>query len=131
MELPEIAGTLLYVEDNPENLELMELIVSRIEGLSMISSHNAEQGIELARAEKPDLIILDINLPGMSGLDALKKLRRYKNTKNIPVLALSAAATKKDIEKGMEAGFKKYITKPFQVDEIVGVLLQTMGTPNG
>ncbi len=119
MELPKISGTLLYVEDNSENLRLMELIVSHIEGLSLISTPNEELGIELARSKKPDLIILGINLPGMSGIEALKKLRRYKKTKNIPVLAISAAATKKDIEIGLEADFIHYLTKPVQVSEVV------------
>ena len=121
-ELPRITGTVLYVEDNPENLELMELIVSGVEGLTMISSHNAEQGIELARTKEPDLIILDINLPGMDDIEAMKKLRQYNNTKRISVLALSAAATERDIEKGMEAGFLSYLTKSIQISEVVGAI---------
>jgi PAS domain S-box-containing protein len=113
--LPDMTGMVLYVEDNPDNLELMKLIVSRIEGLSMISAHTGELGVELARAEKPDVIILDINLPGMNGIETLEQLRRHENTRNIPVLALSAAATGKDIERGMKAGFLSYLTKPIQV----------------
>jgi len=120
--LPGMSGTLLYVEDNPENLELMELIVSRVEGLSMISTHTGELGIELARAEKPDVIILDINLPGMNGIEVLKKLRGYEDTKNTPILALSAAATERDIKKGMDAGFLKYLTKPIQVTDVVDAI---------
>jgi len=73
--LPETHGTLLYIEDNPANLRLMELIVQRVKGLSMISAHNGELGMELARVHKPNLIILDINLPGMDGFEALKQLR--------------------------------------------------------
>jgi len=117
--LPDVSGTMLYVEDNPDNLKLMELIISRVDGLSMISTHTGELGIELARAERPDLIILDINLPGMSGFEALKKLRDCDETKNIPVLALSAAATQRDIDKGLEAGFLRYLTKPIMVPEII------------
>ncbi|NQU57809.1 MAG: response regulator [Rhodospirillales bacterium] len=97
----------------------MELIISRVDGLSMISTHTGELGIELARAERPDLIILDINLPGMNGFEALKKLRDCDETKNIPVLALSAAATQRDIDKGLEAGFLRYLTKPIMVPEII------------
>ncbi|HER26647.1 MAG TPA: response regulator, partial [Rhodospirillales bacterium] len=103
--LPHMNGTLLYVEDNPDNLKLMELIVSRIEGLSMISTHTGELGIELARTEKPSVIILDINLPGMNGIETLNQLHSFEDTRNIPVLALSAAVTRKDIERGMKAGF--------------------------
>lgn len=116
--LPDIAGTMLYVEDNPTNLALMALIIKRIEGLTMISAHNAELGIELAKSKKPDMIILDINLPGMDGFGALKALQRFEETKNIPVIALSANATPKDIEKGVEAGFLKYLTKPVKVEEV-------------
>ena len=124
--LPSLKGTLLYVEDNPENLKLMELIVSYIEGLTMISARTGELGIELARSKKPDIIILDINLPGMNGIEVLKKLSRYKNTKNIPTLALSAAATKSDIKKGIDAGFKRYLTKPVQVSEFVDALKEAL-----
>ena len=114
-QLQDISGTMLYVEDNPSNLQLMEMIVSHIEGLSMLSAHTAELGIEIAKNKQPNVIVLDINLPGMSGLDAIKELKKHDATKNIPVLALSAAATKTDIDKGMEAGFLLYLTKPMDV----------------
>lgn len=117
--LSSINGTLLYVEDNLANLQLMELIVSRIEGLEMVSTHTGELGIEMARSEKPDVIILDINLPGMNGIEVLKKLHSFEETKNIPVLALSANATERDIEKGMEAGFLQYLTKPVNIPVLV------------
>jgi CheY-like chemotaxis protein len=117
--LPDIAGTVLYIEDNPANLELMQLIVKRIKGLSLISATDAETGIELAKNESPDLIILDINLPGMDGFEALEKLQGLEGTKEIPVIALSANAMPKEIEKGMEAGFRQYLTKPIKVEEVV------------
>jgi len=117
-----ISGTLLYVEDNPSNLKLMELIVTRIEGLTMISACSAEQAIKLARDEKPDVIILDINLPGINGIEALKQLQIYEDTRNIPVIALSAAASKRDIEKGLAAGFMCYLTKPVDVFEVVNAI---------
>jgi CheY-like chemotaxis protein len=125
--LPGTIGTLLYVEDNPANLVLMEKIVSRIKGLSMISAHTGELGIELARAKRPDIIILDINLPGLNGIEVLKKLRQYDDIRNTPILALSAAATKIDIEKGMEAGFLRYLTKPLVVSEIVDAIRSALG----
>ncbi|MDP6175272.1 MAG: ATP-binding protein, partial [Rhodospirillales bacterium] len=121
-DIPEIPGTLLYVEDNPENLELMELIVSGIRGMSIISAHNAELGMELAKAKNPDLIILDINLPGMNGIEAVKNLHECESTNKIPVLAISAAATEKDIEKGLEAGFLRYLTKPVQVPQVINAI---------
>ncbi|NQU55847.1 MAG: PAS domain S-box protein [Rhodospirillales bacterium] len=125
-QVSEVSGNLLYVEDNPDNLKLMELIISRMEGLHMISTHTGELGIEMAKAEKPDLIILDINLPGMSGIETLKKLQSHASTNKIPVLALSAAATQRDIEKGMDAGFLRYLTKPILVPEVMEAIKTAM-----
>ncbi|MHA1598888.1 MAG: ATP-binding protein, partial [Alphaproteobacteria bacterium] len=121
-KLPEMTGTMLYVEDNPSNLQLMEMIVSGIDGLSMLSAHTAELGIEIARSKRPDVIVLDINLPGMSGLEAIGVLRGMDETKNIPTLALSAAATKSDINKGLAAGFREYLTKPLHVPTITAAI---------
>lgn len=125
-QLDEIEGTMLYVEDNPSNLHLMEVIVSNIDGLIMYSAHSAELGIDIARSKQPDLILLDINLPGMSGLDAIKALRELDETRDIPVLALSAAATKNDVEKGLRAGFQRYLTKPVQVLELTNAIKETL-----
>ncbi len=125
-ELDAIEATLLYVEDNPANLSLMELIAQRIDGLNLISTHTAELGIELARSERPDIIILDINLPGMSGIEAAVKLREFSETRDIPVLALSAAATKSDIRKGVRAGFQRYLTKPIQITEIIQAIREAL-----
>ena len=121
-----IYGTLLYVEDNPANLELMEIIVSRIDGLTMISADNAELGLELARSRLPDIIILDINLPGMNGFEALKALQCLDETADIPVLALSASAMPVDIESGIEAGFRSYLTKPISVEEVITAIRQAL-----
>jgi len=85
----------------------------------MISSHTAELGIQMAKDMQPGVIILDINLPGMSGLQAVKLLTTDAATKDIPVIALSAAATKRDIENGLEAGFVEYLTKPLNVVEVI------------
>jgi PAS domain S-box-containing protein len=120
--LPDVTGTVLYVEDNPANLDLMKVIVARIEGLSMISAHNGELAIEMAKSKTPDLIILDINLPGMDGFEALRKLQSLEETKDVPVIALSAIAMLKDIEKGIAAGFRQYLTKPINVEEIVNTI---------
>ena len=117
-QLPTMSGTFLYVEDNPTNLALMERIVAQIDGITMMSAHNAEFGLEMAKSQEPDLIILDINLPGMSGLEAVRKLRETDATCQIPVIALSAAATEEDIQKGLDAGFHRYLTKPINVMEV-------------
>ncbi len=117
--LPGIRGTVLYVEDNPDNVALMKLIVSHVDGLSMLTANNAGRGVELALSEQPDLIILDINLPGMNGIEALTQLHGDERTQHIPVLAMSAAATKRDIDKGLAAGFLHYLTKPIDISEVV------------
>ena len=100
----------------------MELIVSRIDDISLISAPTAELGLELARTHLPDIILLDINLPGMNGIEALKQLRNWPETADIPIIALSAAATRKDIERGVEAGFQRYLTKPVRVEEVVDAI---------
>ena len=114
--------TVLYVEDNPDNLRLMEMIIKRLDGFALVSSHNAMLGIELAKTTRPDIIILDINLPGMSGYAALNELQALTVTRDIPVIALSANAMPRDIEKGLEAGFLRYLTKPVNVDEVTSAI---------
>ena len=107
--------TVLYIEDNPANLRLVEQILLSKNNINMISAHEPGLGLELANSKSPDLILLDINLPGMNGYAVLKKLRVNDNTKNIPVFAISANAMLKDIERGMREGFDDYITKPIDV----------------
>jgi len=115
-------ATLLYVEDNPANLRLVEEIIGFRKDLRLLTASEAKLGIELARAHQPDVILMDINLPGMSGLDALGVLREDVETKHIPVIALSANAMPKDIKAALEAGFFQYITKPVNVEEFFAAL---------
>jgi signal transduction histidine kinase len=126
--LPNINGTILYIEDQPTNLDLMNSIVAHIEGLSIIPAQNAEAGIKQAAVTRPDLIILDIDLPGMTGFEALKKLKNMERTKSIPVIALSAYAMPSDIEKGISAGFREYLTKPIKIDEVAGAIKDILDT---
>lgn len=114
-----LSGKILYIEDNLMNLQLMQGIVNLSSGLTLMSAHNAELGLEMASRQNPDMIILDINLPGMSGLEALEKLKEMNIVPGIPAIALSAAANKEDIAKGLEAGFQKYLTKPMGVQDIL------------
>ncbi|HEY0490282.1 MAG TPA: PAS domain S-box protein [Telluria sp.] len=114
--------TVLYVEDNPANLALVEELIARRGDLKLLSAINAHLGIVLARACQPDLILMDINLPGMSGLAALKVLQKDPTTSRIPVIALSANAVPRDIERGIEAGFFRYLTKPIQIVEFMEAL---------
>ncbi|MDO8207677.1 MAG: PAS domain S-box protein [Gallionella sp.] len=114
--------TLLYVEDNPANLMLVEQIIADHPHIHMLSACDGKQGIELAYAHLPDVILMDINLPGLSGFQALKLLREDPATANIPVIAISANAIPRDIEKGLEAGFFRYLTKPIKVNEFINAL---------
>jgi PAS domain S-box-containing protein len=114
--------TLLYVEDNPANLMLVEQIIENHPHVRMLSARNGSLGIALARAHLPDVILMDINLPGISGIEALKILREDPATKHIPVVALSANAMLRDIERGLEAGFFRYLTKPIKIDEFMNAL---------
>ncbi|HET9932412.1 MAG TPA: PAS domain S-box protein [Polyangiaceae bacterium] len=112
----------LYVEDNPANVRFMEELLSAYENLELIVARTAEEGLEIARARRPRVIILDINLPGMSGLDALRVLRDRPETARTPVIALSAAASELDQKRGKLAGFASYLTKPLRVDEFESAL---------
>lgn len=122
---------LLYVEDDPSNLALMEEIVSRIPRLSMISTHTAELGLAVTEEWKPDAIILDVNLPGMNGVEAVKRFKAAEATRDIPVFALSADAMPESVNKGLEAGFSEYLTKPINVEKLMTVLRDALGTTNG
>ena len=114
--------TLLYVEDNPANLLLVEEILLRRSDIHLLSARNANQGIRLARSFLPDVILMDVNLPDISGSSALKILADDPATAHIPVLALSADANPGDIEKGLLAGFFRYLTKPIKVNEFMKTL---------
>jgi CheY-like chemotaxis protein len=114
--------TLLYVEDNPANLKLVEQLIARRPTLRLLTAVDGNQGIQLARAHQPDVILMDINLPGISGIEAMKILREDPATAHIPIVALSANAMPRDIEKGLEAGFFSYLTKPIKVNEFMEAL---------
>jgi PAS domain S-box-containing protein len=114
--------TLLYVEDNPANLMLVEDLIARRPDIRLLSATDGNRGIEIARASLPDVILMDINLPGISGVKALKILAEDPATTHIPVVALSANAMPRDIEKGLEAGFFRYLTKPIKVHEFMDTL---------
>ena len=114
--------TVLYIEDNPANLRLIESVLSNVENLNLISTHTAELGLVMAENERPDLILMDINLPGMSGIEAIKILQDQVLTKDIPVIAISAAAMKHDIESALEAGVTAYLTKPINVRECLNMI---------
>jgi CheY-like chemotaxis protein len=114
--------TLLYVEENPANLMLVEQIIAEQPHVHMLSARDGNHGIKLARTRLPDVILMDINLPGISGIEAMNILRNDPATKHIPVIALSANAILREIEKGLEAGFFRYLTKPIKINEFLNAL---------
>ncbi|OGT09617.1 MAG: hybrid sensor histidine kinase/response regulator, partial [Gallionellales bacterium RIFCSPHIGHO2_02_FULL_57_16] len=118
--------TLLYVEDNPANLKLVEQIIARHPYVRLLTAVNGNSGIEIARASLPELILMDINLPGINGYEALKILRSDPATAHIPVIAISANAMPLDVERGLKAGFFRYITKPIKVNEFMEALDVTL-----
>jgi len=115
-------GLVLYVEDNPANLTFMADLLGSFPGVQLITASTAELGIEMARARQPKVIIMDINFPGMSGLEALRILRALPETRDLPVIALTAAALPRDRLRGEQAGFSHYLTKPVKVDELESAL---------
>jgi signal transduction histidine kinase/AmiR/NasT family two-component response regulator len=114
--------TVLCVEDNPANLLLVARVLARRPDIRLISAKDGRSGIELARSAQPDVVLMDINLPGISGVTALRILLADAATAHIPVVALSANAMPRDIEKGLAAGFFRYLTKPIKLDEFLHTL---------
>ena len=114
--------TLLYIEDNPANLMLVEDLIARRPGIRLLSARDGVRGIEIARASRPDVILMDINLPGISGIDAMRVLAGDPATAHIPVIALSANANPRDIARGLQSGFRRYLTKPIKVTEFMEAL---------
>ena len=114
--------TLLYIEDNPANMKLVEQLIALRSDIELFTATNGTLGVELARSVKPDVILMDINLPGISGLEALHILKDDSSVTNIPVVALSANAMLRDIELGIQAGFFQYLTKPIKVKEFMDTL---------
>ena len=114
--------TLLCVEDNPANLLLVERLLARRTDLRLLSAGDGRTGVEMARQFRPDVILMDINLPGIDGITALRLLGADQATAHIPVVALSANAMPRDIEKGLHAGFFRYLTKPIKVPEFMHTL---------
>jgi CheY-like chemotaxis protein len=117
----------LYIEDNPSNLRLVTKILGKSTHIHLITAHTPELGIELALIHKPKLILLDINMPGLNGYQVLKIIKAKKTLNSIPVVAITANAMPRDIEKGMAAGFTEYLTKPLDVIRFYAILDKLLG----
>lgn len=121
-----VSGSILYIEDNPINRELMETIVGSIGGLTLRTAGSAEIGIEMAEQFAPDLILMDINLPGMNGNEALGVLRDNPPTHHIPVIAVSANAMPEDIQSALDLGFEEYVIKPFDISDVIATIMDQL-----
>jgi PAS domain S-box-containing protein len=111
--------TLLYVEDNPASMQLVEQVIARQPDIRLLTAENGNSGIEIARVSKPDVILMDINLPDMSGFKALAVLRADPSTAHIPVIAISSNTLSLNINSGLQAGFFRYLTKPIRINELM------------
>lgn len=124
--LPDGTHTILYVEDNPDNLNLMQQVIDMVDHSTLISAHTGELGVEMAEIHMPDVILMDINLPGISGIEVLHRLRNTVATQDIPVIAVSADAMAEDVRRGMAEGFDAYLTKPINLGEVVEHISQAL-----
>jgi len=113
---------ILYIEDNPANIRLLEFLIARHVEFALETAISAEDGIEMAYADPPDLILMDIGLPGMDGFEALEVLRNDPRTSAVPVMAVSANAMRHDVERGQQAGFVDYLTKPIVIDDFLAAI---------
>jgi PAS domain S-box-containing protein len=129
---PGATRTVLYIEDNPVNVLLMEAMLAHVTGLRVITAPLPALGLQMARDERPELILLDIQLPGMDGYEVLRRLRAEPTSRTVPVIAVSANAMPSDVERGMAAGFADYLTKPIDISRLIAsveaVLVATRST---
>ena len=117
---------ILYVEDSPSHIALMESILDEIIGYQLLVANTPQLGLELAGAHLPELIILDICLPGMDGFELLRRIQENENTREIPVIAVSANAMPHEVEAGLRAGFRRYLIKPFNITELQKVISELL-----
>ncbi|OOZ38119.1 hypothetical protein BOW53_16510 [Solemya pervernicosa gill symbiont] len=114
---PDSNTTILYIEDSPSHIHLMEGLIHNMQGVRLLTASTPSLGLELAQAHRPDIILTDIGLPDMDGFEVLEQLQKSEATRAIPVIAVSANAFDRDIRKGLESGFRNYLTKPLDIGE--------------
>jgi CheY-like chemotaxis protein len=118
----------LYIEDNFSNLQLIERVLERRPGIELLSARQGNLGLEMAMSRRPDLVLLDLHLPGIPGWEVLASLQANPSLRDIPVVVISADATTRQIEKLMNAGARAYLTKPIDVSELLRVLDEHLGS---
>jgi CheY-like chemotaxis protein len=117
-----VTHKVLYVEDQPANLALVVQLISRRPRWKLLTAIDGNLGILLAKVNLPDVILMDINLPGIDGYEALRILREDRSVARIPVIALSSNAFAQDVARGLKAGFFRYLTKPYRIDDLMNAL---------
>lgn len=125
------AVVIVYVEDNPANVAFMQQLLSELEHVVLHTASTAEDGIDLVERLRPAVVIMDINLPGMSGVEATRRLLGAETTRSIPVIGLSAAAMPRDRKVAEEAGFFRYLTKPVDIDALIGAIEEAIARVPG
>jgi len=126
---------ILIVEDNPQNMRVIEMTL-RTKGYALLQATNGQEALDIATRERPDLIIMDLRLPKMSGFEVTRKLREAPGFSHIPIIAITAYVVKGDKERVINAGFDAYLPKPFNTREFPGLVAQIMlqrqkGNTNG
>ena len=119
-------ATILVVEDNPQNLKLAELVL-QIAGHHVLSADSGEAGLQMASAQQPDLILMDVQMPGMDGLSATRLLKQNPATAHIKVVALTALAMKGDAERILAAGCDAYLAKPYHYNDLMAAVQRALG----
>jgi CheY-like chemotaxis protein len=117
----------LYIEDNPVNVLLVQAMLARLPDVDVLVAPLPQQGLAMARDERPDLILLDIHLPGMDGFEVLRRLRAQADGRATPVIAVSANAMASDVEQGLRAGFAQYLTKPVDMPQLLHAVQRAFG----
>jgi len=121
--------SILYVEDNPSNLRLIQSFIEGYSNFNFISALNAKDGIAVARKSQPSLILMDIDLPEINGLTAFAMLQSWQETRSTPVIALSASAMEHEIKNASNMGFKDYIIKPVDLTYLMGAIHKSVEIP--
>jgi two-component system cell cycle response regulator DivK len=118
-------ATILVVEDNPQNLKLAQLVLQK-SGHTVIAAADGEQGLKMAAQHQPDLILMDVQMPGMDGLEATRRLKREPRTSQIRIIALTALAMKGDAERILAAGCDAYLAKPYHYQQLMDAVTKAL-----
>ena len=130
-DAPSRAGVVLYVEDNLSNVKLIEKLLSHHPEVRLITAMQGELGLDLARQHRPHLVLLDVQLPDIPGDEVLRRLRATPETRDIPVVVISADATPRQIDRLLAAGARAYLTKPLDVKKLLAIVTETLGRESG